>query len=188
MGTESSFPPPHAPPALPNSVLTRRQVVQLLGLGLVAAGGGYVALRPRPPPEGDSLLLVSPEHTGPLPAHVLQVLIATGRLVSRHLGFAHHADEGTLEGHLRNKCAEAPSYLGTYVRYASSEELPAELSVEWLGGLQELYRRKVVGEIAIMLLISGGFRAFGYNNFNGYMGGSWHNPQESGSFRPSSKP
>ncbi len=147
-----------------------------------------MALRTLHAPAGDSLHLVSPEVTGPLPPDLLKVLLATGRLVSRHLGFDGQADEAVLEAYLHQKCEEAPSYLGTYSRYASSVILPAELSAEWLEELQELYRWKVVGEIAIMLLISGGFRAFGFNNFNGYMGGSWHTPQESRSFRPSTEP
>ncbi|WP_244238449.1 hypothetical protein [Corallococcus terminator] len=189
MSTSPPSPPSETPTSsTPEPLLARRRVLQLLGLGLVAAGGGVWALRTGSAPVELPLQLISPEVTGPLPPALSKVLLATGRLVSRHLGFDAHADEAVLEAYLRQKCEEAPSYLGTYTRYASEGALPEALSVSWLEALPELYRRRVVGEIAIMLLVSGGFRAFGFNNFNGYMGGSWHNPQESGAFRPSSEP
>ncbi|WP_227027148.1 hypothetical protein [Corallococcus soli] len=189
MSTEPPPPPSAAStPGAGEPSLARRRVLQLLGLGLVAAGGGVWALRPGSAPVELPLQLLSPEVSGPLSPALSKVLLATGRLVSRHLGFESHADETVLEAYLRQKCEEAPSYLGTYTRYASHGALPEALSVPWLESLPELYRRRVVGEIAIMLLVSGGFRAFGYNNFNGYMGGSWHDPRASGAFRPSSEP
>jgi hypothetical protein len=165
------------------ALLHRRQVLQLLGIGVLASGCSV--LRGRPTAREQTLHLLSPGEPGSPPPEVLEALVGTGRLLSRHLGFDGYVNEGLLESHLRLKCEERPSYLATYTRYASEVKLPEALSVEWLSGLEELHRVKVVGEIAIMLLIGGGFRTFGFANFNGYPGGFWHHPRESGSFHAS---
>ena len=168
------------------ALLNRRQILQWLGIGAVASGCGALRLRPMPPNPGHvSLQLVSPDSAGPLPAEVLEVLLQTARRVSGFVGMDAHLDEALLESHLRLKCEERPSYLATYAGFAAEVAPPEALSVAWLSELKELYRVKVVGELAIMSLVGGGFRAFGFGNFNGYMGGLWHEPRQSGAFHAS---
>jgi hypothetical protein len=169
-------------------LLNRREILQLLGIGAVASGCGALRVRPAPATNNGQvgLQLIAPDKAGAPPAEVLEALLDTGRLLSRFLGLdGSHLNEPVLESYLRLKCEERPSYLATYTRYAAEVKRPEQLSAAWLSQLGELYRVKVVGELAIMALIGGGFRSFGYNNFNGYMGGLWHEPRESGAFRAS---
>lgn len=177
--------PPSAP-VLTQALLNRRQLLQWLGVGVVASSCG--TLRPRliPPTAGATpLQLITPDSAGPLPDDVRDVLLDTARGISRFVGFDGQYDEALLEGSLRLKCEERPSYLATYTRFAAEVKRPEQLSVEWLMELPELHRVKVVGELAIMSLIGGGFRTFGFGNMNGHMGGLWHEPHASGSYHAS---
>ncbi|WP_342379970.1 hypothetical protein NVS55_10475 [Myxococcus stipitatus] len=169
--------------------LNRRQILQWLGFGVVASSCGTLQLKPTlPSPQQTSVQLLAPDHAGPLTDTVLEALRETARMVSRFVGMDGKLNESMLETYLRLKCEERPSYLATYTNYAEQVRRPAQLSVAWLSELNELHRVKVVGELAIMSLLSEGFRAFGFGNFNGYMGGLWHAPRESGSFRASDEP
>jgi len=157
----------------------RRTMLQLVGIAALAVG---CRSERRQPPQ---TRLIRPEETGSLSPAVLTSLLATARLVSEYVGFQNHVTQSSLTSNLQLKCSERPSYLSTYADYSSKVVLPDELTPEWLASLDELHRVSVVGEIAVLLLISGGFRAFGYANFNGYMGGFWHRPHETHSFRAS---
>ncbi|WP_426752344.1 hypothetical protein [Myxococcus sp. Y35] len=152
----------------------------------MASSCGTLRLRPTPPAAGAApLQLIAPDSAGPLPDDVREVLLETARRVSRFVGMDGQLDEALLQDYLRLKCEERPSYLATYSDFAVNVKQPEQLSVEWLTELKELHRVKVVGELAIMSLVGGGFRAFGFGNMNGYMGGLWHEPHESGSFHAS---
>jgi hypothetical protein len=169
---------PAAGAAAPGPVLVhRRTMLQLLGVAALAIGCRSERKR--------EAHLIRPEVTGSLDPAVLASLLATGTLISEFVGFQNHVSVESMTSNLQLKCSEPPSYLSTYEDYASRVVLPEELTAEWLAGLDELHRVSVVGEIAVLLLISGGFRAFGYANFNGYMGGFWHRPHETKSFRAS---
>ncbi len=178
--------PAQAATVPPKELLNRRLILQWLGIGVVASGCGTLRVRPTPAASGQAgLQLLAPDTPGAPPAEVMEALLDTGRLLSRFLGMDAYVNAPMLESYLRLKCEERPSYLGTYSRYAAEVKRPGQLSASWLSEMEELYRVKVVGELAIMLLISGGFRTFGFGNFNGYMGGLWHVPSESGAFHAS---
>ena len=175
-----SFVPKGSPaqsPAPGQSLVHRRTMLQLLGIAALAIGCRSERRR--------DAHLIRPEVTGSLAPAVLASLLETGRLISELVGFQNHVPVESMTSNLQLKCSEPPSYLSTYVDYSSRVVLPEALTAEWLAGLDELHRVSVVGEIAVLLLISGGFRAFGYANFNGYMGGFWHRPHETKSFRAS---
>jgi hypothetical protein len=172
---------PKGPPARASApgpgLVHRRTMLQLLGVAALAIGCRSERKR--------DAHLIRPETTGSLEPDVLAALLATGTLISEFVGFRDHVPVESMTSNLQLKCSEPPSYLSTYQDYSSRVVLPEALTDEWLAGLDELHRVSVVGEIAVLLLISGGFRAFGYANFNGYMGGLWHRPHESKSFRAS---
>lgn len=177
---------PSSETVLTHAQLNRRQLLQWLGIGVVASSCG--TLRPRliPPTAGAApLQLIAPDSAGPLPDDVREVLLDTARRLSRFVGMDGQLNEALLEGYLRLKCEERPSYLATYTRFAAEVKRPEKLSVEWLLALPELHRVKVVGELAIMSLVGGGFRTFGFGNMNGHMGGLWHEPHTSGSYHAS---
>ncbi|GAB4517438.1 MAG: hypothetical protein Tsb0020_36020 [Haliangiales bacterium] len=159
------------------SLIHRRTVLQLLGVAALATGCRKAQRTPRPQTE-----LIRPEATGDIPPAVMASLLATAQVVSDFVGFAAPVSDALLTASLGLKCSESPSYLGTYTDYASTVELPTSLTASWLLGLSELHRTSVVGEIAILLLMNGGFRTFGYANFNGWLGGSWHDASETRSF------
>lgn len=177
---------PSSETVLTHAQLNRRQLLQWLGIGVAASSCG--TLRPRliPPTAGAApLQLIAPDSAGPLPDDVREVLLDTARRLSRFVGMDGQLNEALLEGYLRLKCEERPSYLATYTRFVAEVKRPEKLSVEWLLELPELHRVKVVGELAIMSLVGGGFRTFGFGNMNGHMGGLWHEPHASGSYHAS---
>ncbi|WP_338868565.1 hypothetical protein [Myxococcus stipitatus] len=182
--------PPSSDVAVHSAIqLNRRQLLQWLGFGVVASSCGTLQLKPtQPSAHPAAVQLITPDQAGPLTDDLLEVLRDTARMVSRFVGMDGKLNESMLETYLRLKCEERPSYLATYANYAAEVRRPAQLSQAWLSELKELHRVKVVGELALMSLISEGFRAFGFANFNGYMGGLWHAPRESGSFRASDEP
>ncbi|WP_257461903.1 hypothetical protein [Archangium lipolyticum] len=166
----------------PSEGLSRKHFLRLLGVALVAGGtGGAWRLLKAERPVG----LVRPERTGTPSPEVREALLRTARSLAEHLRFGESFQEEVVAEAIQLKCSEQPSYLGLYERYAEEVRLPAEMSARWVEELEESYRVLVVGELAVLLLVNGGFRAFGFQNFNGYLAGSWHQSATSGAFRVS---
>jgi len=132
------------------------------------------------PPE-----LRSPEHTGRLADDELDDLFRMFRYISETWDNRCTIDtRAAFRAIVDLKTGRPPSYLAEYraaiARFRAARDQsgePAALEAVFFEDDDLHLRHHVIAELLRLQVASGGFRAFGYNNYQGYMGGSFADPR-----------